>query len=931
MKTVVGAISAAVRRSPIAVVLVTVVVSMALGGLSQQFQPGNDNEAFAPDAPELLAAERISDLFGAETAQSVLQVVVESDAADVVTLDGLATVDAVRRAILTGSLADRLVEQPGQGAVISYLAPVELALAEGAPPPTSDAEVKALFAQSLTELPAEQRGAVTGLLPATADAEALTAPSGLIIAFVQGAASDDEFEEVAAIFSDAAREIRSTELPPGYDAEPFSFELLFSDTDEFEAEIGRLFATAGFIILLVLALVFMVLPDSSTNRLIAGLGVVAMVGAVVILVLPSLAKSFPGVLPETVGDWSTSGLLAGGAATFALVFVVWAVSTGRLRRTVADTLVTIIGIFFAIGIMNGLGYLLFEDASPMAQVLPILLIGLGVDYSIHLNSRYREELASGATVEASISGAVRTVGVALILATITTAVGFLTNLTSDIPALSEFGALAAIGIGASFVIMMTFVPAVRLLLDRRAERKDRLDRASLRTGEARFLPRLIGRTAWLAKHAPIPTVIVALLLGVVGAFGVTQLEAKFSFLDFVPTTSPLRSTFETILEDYGGGFGETTQVLVEGDVASPATWNGMVASTANMADTTNVLVFEGVPQAQSPVSLVAQKVTAESPGFDESVAAVAAEIGLGEGLAVPDGADVGALYDAVSTADPEGASGVLHRSSDGYDAALVTVGTQAGEEGASRLRTDLADDFQPVADASVVVTSDEIISDVVVTSLRDSQVSSLLYTLAAVLVLLVANFWFEVRRPLLGVITTLPVVLVVLTAFGLMAALGIAFGPITATVAALAVGIGIPYMIHITHRYEEDRLTRESEDDAIESTLTHTGGALAGSALTTVAGFGILVTSTTIPFRQFGLVTAYTILLSLLAAILVLPSLLVLWDHYHRRRGAEPIDTSAFVATYGDVVSVERGGDGERAPGAIDQPGEAAPEGVPRP
>ena len=112
---------------------------------------------------------------------------------------------------------------------------------------------------------------------------------------------------------------------------------------------------------------------------------------------------------------------------------------------------------------------------------------------------------------------------------------------------------------------------------------------------------------------------------------------------------------------------------------------------------------------------------------------------------------------------------------------------------------------------------------------------------------------------------------------------------VTATISALAVGIGIPYMIHITHRFLEDRARSSSVEEAIELTLGNTGAALAGSALTTVAGFGILVTSTTIPFRQFGFVTAYTILLAMLAAVLVLPSMLVLWDRWHAKRDEEPL------------------------------------------
>jgi uncharacterized protein len=191
----------------------------------------------------------------------------------------------------------------------------------------------------------------------------------------------------------------------------------------------------------------------------------------------------------------------------------------------------------------------------------------------------------------------------------------------------------------------------------------------------------------------------------------------------------------------------------------------------------------------------------------------------------------------------------------------------------------------PVRQAGVdaVVTSNAIINHVIISALQDSQVTSLAITLAAVLLLLVGSFWVTDRRPALGVITTLPVVLALLWTFAMMAATDIPFGPVTAMIAALAIGIGIPYSIHVTNRFMEDR-RRHTPLEAIRSTVRHTGGALAGSALTTCAGFGVLVTSSLTPFRQFGLVTVYAIGFALLAATIVLPSALVLWDRWHRRR-----------------------------------------------
>ena len=129
-----------------------------------------------------------------------------------------------------------------------------------------------------------------------------------------------------------------------------------------------------------------------------------------------------------------------------------------------------------------------------------------------------------------------------------------------------------------------------------------------------------------------------------------------------------------------------------------------------------------------------------------------------------------------------------------------------------------------------------------------------------------------------------------LLTFGMMALTGIPFGPVTATISALAIGIGVPYTIHITHRFLEDKERLGSTEEAIRSTMLHTGSALAGSALTTVAGFGVLVTSTLVPFQQFGAVTAYAIGFALLVSILILPSFLVLWDRWHQRgeKASEP-------------------------------------------
>jgi uncharacterized protein len=842
----VRALSGMVRRAPALVLVAALVLTGVLVALSAQAETAAGNEGFAPDNPELLASETLSERFG-DTGEDVMQILVDGQGSDLISGNGLRAVLALREAITSADAAEHLAERPDRPAILSFLDPVLMA-AEQAELPLdglSDAQVTELYVDALAQMPEEQAALVTGLLPDGADAASGSADTGLMLVFLdtshitgEGTEQWDQLIEMETGLADA---VADADLPWRIDASAFSFALLFADDGSFNAELARLFGSAFAIILLILGFVYWLKPGLGLTRFGAG------------------------------------------------------------RRTVADVLLTMLTIVMAISWMNGIAVLLGPDflgvigyLTEVSQIIPVLLIGLGVDYAIHLTSRYREEVGHGATTAEGVSRAVHTVGVALVLATMTTAVGFLTNIINPVPALKDFGIVAAVGIVSSFVLMLTFVPSVRLLLDRRAERAGRLPAPALgRTGE-RFLPQLMGRAAFLAERTPIPTLLVTVLLGgALGVWGLTELDTRFSATDFVPEDSPVVATFDAITEEFGGGFGEQTQVLLEGDLATPAAHNALVDAQAGLADVEHVSGFNGEAAVESPVSVLGMLLAPAPDGTPSPIADVAQDAGVGEDLKVDSDADVSALYTAMLDAAPEMADRVLDTDSAGaVELGRVAIQTTAGETGARELAADLREVFAPVEAAGVtaVATSNPIINNVIITALQDSQVSSLVVTLLAAMLLLVVTFWVEARRPLLGVLTIAPVALVVLWTFGMMAATGIPFGPITATIAALAIGIGVPYTIHITHRYQEDRLRYTDPAEAIRSTVRHTGGALAGSAFTTMAGFGILVTSSLTPFRQFGLVTAYAIGFALFAATVVLPSMLILWDRWHRRRDEPPVE-----------------------------------------
>jgi len=775
----------AATRRPGTVIAVVLVISIMFGWLSSQAITDN---AIAVDNEPARALETLDEQFGDR--QSVVQIVVETDGQSIIGRDGLLASMRITQAIEDSEVAATLIGSPAgdgsqgqsaatdapampvgadagsgqqQPAIASFIGGVEVAAAMIGLETSSlaDDEVVALYRQASSQLPDE----VAGLFEALVE-NGTTPTRGLILVF-QNTVGLDEVQVVDQQRA-LAEVVAAVELPEGIQAEAFSFGLLLTGTD-IGPEIGRLFGTALLIILLVLALVYWLRPGSDPR--------------------------------------------------------------GRvIRRTAADVGLTLAVIILAVvwmqgaGVLLGPGYLGVIGAfSPQTQIVPILIVGLGVDFAIHLLARYRTETAGSADPVQGLAIASRTTGPTLLLCTAATAIGFLTNLASPVDFLATLGVLAAVGIAAAFVLTMTLLPAARVALDRRAAGRDRLPVAALGSSTSRALPQLIGRTAWLSQRAPIPTLIAAVLVVVLGGYGFTQLDTEFELTDFVPQDEPLLETFATLTEAFGGGFEETTQILLEGDLDAARADGTIDAAVARLNGVNNV-------------------------------------------------EQLGQRPDVTLTISDDGRIG------------RIEVRTSAAQGGATQLESDLTTAMSPLSDAGieVIVASQQIVQARIGEDIEDSQIASLLIALAAAMALLAVHYGATARRPVLGVITVAPVVLVLAATFGTMFLTGIPLNAVTATLAALSIGIGVPFTIHVTARFMEERQRDSDPAAAIRRTVAATGGALAGSALTTAIGFGVLVTSTLKPFEQLGYVIVYAIVYSFVAAVLVLPSMLVLWDRRQR-------------------------------------------------
>jgi len=596
-----------------------------------------------------------------------------------------------------------------------------------------------------------------------------------------------------------------------------------------------------------------------------------------------------------------------------LAFIMVVIILAVIYRSGLDMLFSLLALMFAIIWVYGFGAAMGYTFNPLTTAVPVLIVGLGIDYGIHITMRYREELKAGKRIEKSIQLTVKSVGMALLLATITTVVAFLSNISSPIGLLGEFGVLSAIGIIGSFITMTTFVPACKQLRDLRRLKKGKPlkyvtnnnknnNKSRQKSAGVKILDKAMSSGAVAAEHHPI-TVIFAVAIITIGAGWLgSQVETSFNFEDFLPEDLEISKDLEFMLNEFEvpGGEAEQVNILVKGDITDPELLRDMGETVSNMADDESVIQLGGRPDVESILSLMndwATNSTAINPNdiYNPNFEMLYNNVMTPEGVPKTDTGsnNIRQLFDylILNPNSVKDTKNLLHKTEDNkYVGTVIRISVKVDmddNEGIDKLHEDLKNDKKPLDDSvdRAVITSGPVLTKKIMDTLNDSQIRSLLITIILSLIILSIVFWYKWRSFILGIITLTPVIFCVIWTLATMYIVDIPLNVMTITIASLTVGLGITYGIHITHRFLEDLERYDSIDDACLSTVSHTGTALFGAAATTIAGFGLLVFALMPPIQQFGGITALTILYSFLASVFILPTFLVLWARFRRKRG----------------------------------------------
>ncbi|AEC51821.1 transport protein [Pyrococcus sp. NA2] len=504
-------------------------------------------------------------------------------------------------------------------------------------------------------------------------------------------------------------------------------------------------------------------------------------------------------------------------------------------RMLVPLIPLIFGVTMTLGFMGLLGIPMDIATSTVGA----MIIGMGIDYGVHVTNRYYEERGKGKSLEEAAEEAIAETGKALLGAALTTIAGFLALSLSILPSLKRLSVSLVMGLGLTALNAVVVTPALAILEEEFREKilKKRNDIIAIGGGKSRvgFIFRKLGA---FIKRTPWTAILIALIISGISLYGTSKITTEVRLEKMIPTSLPEIQALSDIRSEFGGQ-DEITVLIKADDVRDPS----LVRA---------ILRFERQIKADSYINNVFET---------ESIADIVIEkYGY-----IPEDKDK--IAKAV-----EGSSLI---SSD-YSMTIIKLkGNFMGvtQEDFNRIMEYFERELKRANFPPGVKTelAGEAYLNYVLNNLVNEELGKI-STIGTLIVVLVVFLIF--RRPTIALAMVMPMFLGAFWTIGYMGLAGIPFSQTLAGVVSMIVGLGVDYGMHITHRFLEE--FREGNRTPIITAMESVGPGILVGALTTAGGFLALLTAQLTAIHDFGRVLAVGIFSSMFAAYIVTPAILQL-------------------------------------------------------
>ena len=530
-------------------------------------------------------------------------------------------------------------------------------------------------------------------------------------------------------------------------------------------------------------------------------------------------------------------------------------------RSVKSTLLTLAVVLFSTVWVFGLMAALNIPIYAVSTMIPVMLIAIGVAYAIHLYSHLQLYLRENpdADKKEAINDMLKYMWKPVVMTAVTTAVGFISLLTSEVFPIKYFGLFTAFGVLMAMLFSLVLIPAGLMIFGLPKAKKAGKSETNKDSGLAFNFAALVLKRKSVSIFATIAIIILAVV-------GMQKIWINSSFLDKFEDDSDIVLTDEFVNEHFGG----TTSInlILDSEGENDVFKNPEVLRLADKMQSQLVNDLAVVGNSFSLTDYIKRMnkvMNADKEEFNS----------------IPDSQDMIAQYLLLyeMSGDPENLNKVVD-----YNYAKMNVTFQLKSDNSKELNTaiDLIDSYEDdFAKHGVKLNyagsgyKGLIFGDLIL----EGQIKSLILSLLIVILLLSLMF----KSIKIGLIGSVPIIITALISFGTMGFLNIPLNTTTALLSSIAIGIGIDYAVHFIEQYRHNASLSSDKLLVAQKTMAHAGRAISFNAVVVIAGFMVLIFSVFPPNRELGALVSLNMFTSFVGTVTVMMVLLKMSNIYFKK------------------------------------------------
>lgn len=594
---------------------------------------------------------------------------------------------------------------------------------------------------------------------------------------------------------------------------------------------------------------------------------------------------FLGGIPMIVVDmlqYISNDLKIFGAGVVAFLALTLAVIFRRFAWVVTPLFCCVLTCLIMLGY---LGWQKFPVTVISSNFISLLLI-ITMSMIIHLIVRYRElaRLTPNAPQKELAEQTIAKMFKPCLYTVLTTIVAFGSLFVSGIRPVIDFGTMMTIGLCTAFAVAFLVFPSLLCLIPKSWLTEKNLSSAQDQTKQTNESQLSVsGAFANFTERTGNFLILFAIALAGLCAWGISQLSVENRFIDYFKSDTEIYQGMSLIDNNLGG----TTplDIIIKTDASKQASVETEASEDEDCflddscfddvyADST-LFTLERVDQIKQLHEYL------DSLPETGKVMSLQTTLELVEGIK---GSPLDALELAfVDTMFPDSLRGLLLTPFVNEESGQLRLTLRVKESGSDLKRQAMLDkirhfminemNFNP---NDVKFTSMVVLYNNMLQSLFRSQIA----TIGVVFISILFMFLLLFRSIELALIGIMPNLLAAAVVLGLMGILGIPLDMMTITIAAITVGIAVDDTIHYLYRFKSEFKQDRRYMPTMKRSHRTIGSAMYYTSITITFGFSILALSNFKPTIYFGLLTSLAMLIALIAALTLLPQLIILFKPF---------------------------------------------------